>query len=463
MGLFSKTTPTGTNPFFNGTDWKLLTGAIDIIFETNFSSSHRNLYEVVVRSIHELSGACSVIIGRFDEENTNVNTLAFWDAGQLNPNFSYSLVGTPCANVVGKKPCSYLDNVAELFPDDLFFPERKIRSYIGIPLFYSERKPMGLMALMFDCPLANSEPVEMLLKVFSIRVVAEIEYQDYSQLLEAQNKELNLVLDQLKTKNKALDASILEVDAARTIAEESNSLKTAFLANLSHEVRTPMNVMLGFAELLKSEMLTHDERIEYIDIINQNGFQLLKIMDNLLEISKFQSRRAVESPNPFFLNQIIDRCYNNYCDYVKMMQKPIELLVKKDFDEGGDYVLADQEGVYKVLDQLIDNAVKFTKSGYIKFGYEKLGKAIRFEVRDTGIGVPEGMEEKIFDLFRQVDLRASREFGGNGLGLAIARKYSELMNGRVWVEHNVGGGACFYFEIPYRKASFTDTELSARN
>lgn len=463
MGFFSKTSSNGADPSINEKDWGLLKGAVDVIYATNFSSSHRNLFEVVVRAIHGLSGACSVIIGRFDDNNATVNTVAFWDRGALNPNFNYSLAGTPCANVVAKKPCSYLDNVSELFPDDSFFPERKIRSYIGVPLFYSERKPMGVMAAMFDSPVSNAETIEMLLKIFSVRVVSEIEYQDYSQLLEDQNKELNLLLDQLKTKNKALDASILEVDAARTIAEESNSLKTAFLANLSHEVRTPMNVMLGFAELLKSEMLTHEERIEYIDIINQNGFQLLKIMDNLLEISKFQSKRAVESPKPFFLNQIIDRCYNNYCDYVKMMQKPIELIVKKNFDDGVDYVLADQEGVYKVLDQLIDNAVKFTKDGYVKFGYEKLGNAIRFEVRDTGIGVPDGMEEKIFDLFRQVDLRASREFGGNGLGLAIARKYSELMNGRVWVEHNAGGGACFYFEIPYRKANFSDTELSVRN
>jgi signal transduction histidine kinase len=433
-------------------DCRLLAGGVNLIFEADFSSSHGNIYEMVVRAIHDLTGACSVIIGRLDGGQSQVDTLAFWSDGALCPNFSYALEGTPCQDVVGKQSCSFIGNVRSKYPNDLFLKEHHIDSYIGVPLFYSERKPMGLLSVLFDARIDNATTIELLLKIFSVRVVSEIEYQDYSRLLEEQNRELNQLLEEIQAKNKALDMSVLELKAAQSMAEESNSLKTAFLANLSHEVRTPMNVMLGFAELLKSEFLTHEERIEYIDIINQNGFQLLKIMDNLLEVSKFQSRRSVQSPKPFYLNPIIDRCYNTYRDYVNMMQKPIELLAIKGFDEGDDCVLADQEGVSKVLDQLIDNAVKFTKSGYVKFGYHKRGDLLRFEVRDTGVGVPEGMEEKIFDLFRQVDLRASREFGGNGLGLAIARKYSELMGGRVWVERIEGQGSSFCFEIPFSKA-----------
>lgn len=437
-------------------DWKLLSDAIDLVFKSNLSSLHDNLFETVVASVQELTGASCVLIGKYDASNNSIRTLALIENGNLQPELEYKLEGTPSYDVFGKEPCVFVNSVGAMFPDDNYLQQHLIQGYAAVPLFYDSQKPMGVLVSMFDHELTNPLSVDLVLKVFSVRVASEIEYQEYNRIVEMQTKELNQLLDQLKAKNLALDNSVAELEQARAFAEESNLLKTAFLANLSHEIRTPMNVMLGFAELLKSEVMSHEERIEYIDIINQNGFQLLKIMDNLIEVSKFQSKKVTENPRPVSLNQIIDRCYHNYKDFIRLMQKPVDLLAFKAFSDDEDVVLADQDGIAKVLDQLVDNAVKFTHEGEVKLGYEQAGDSIRFRIQDSGIGVPHGMEEKIFELFRQADLRASREFGGNGLGLAIARKYSELMHGRVWVENNNGPGACFCFEIPYVKCESVD-------
>ncbi|MFT3737589.1 MAG: ATP-binding protein [Breznakibacter sp.] len=442
-----------------GSDWELLSNAVEMVFKANFSSEPDSLFNTVVSSISQLTGANCVLIGKFEASRNSIRTLAIVESGKTSPNAEYPLIGTVSESVIGNVSCVYTNHVNKLFPNDTYLQGHNIQGYAGVPLFYDLQKPMGVLVAMFDHEIHNPLAIEQVLKAFSVQVASEIKYREYNHIMQMQTNELNLLLDQVKAKNVALDNSVVELEKAHAFAEESNQLKTAFLANLSHEIRTPMNVMLGFAELLKSEVLSHEERIEYIDIINQNGFQLLKIMDNLIEVSKFQSKKVTENPRPISLNQIIDRCFYSYKDYIRLVQKPVEIKVHKDFKDDDDVVMADHDGIAKVLDQLVDNAVKFTHHGHVKLSYQCVGDHIRFTVQDSGIGVPQGMEEKIFELFRQADLRASREFGGNGLGLAIARKYSELMNGRVWVETNEEPGACFCFEIPYVKHAAVNENL----
>ena len=128
-------------------------------------------------------------------------------------------------------------------------------------------------------------------------------------------------------------------------------------------------------------------------------------------------------------------------------------------------IVLDKEATYKVLNHLLDNAVKFTASGSIRFGYEIKEKQILFHVEDTGIGIPEGKEKEIFDLFRQGDLRLSRQFGGTGLGLAIAKRYVSAMNGQIWCSNNQSSarGATFKFSLPLLAASKNRTETLSQN
>jgi len=454
--FWQKNNKTKTNSEVNIDKLSKLEDAVNAIFDLDVNPNAPDLFATVAESVQRLTGARTVIIGKYLPAENSIQTLAFWDGDSLKSNYIYDLSNTPCEHVIGNHPCSYPAHVSELFPLDVELVKRNIQAYIGIPFFYSYDKPMGLLAALFDKEVKEVRTIEALLRVYGIRVASEIEHLEYHEMLETQNVELNALFNELSEKNKELDSFILELERARAAAEESNQLKTAFLANLSHEVRTPMNVMLGFAELLKSEILTQEDRVEYIDIINQNGIQLLKIMDNLIDISKFQSKKLAHNTRPIHLNQLLERFYNTYLDYIRVVQKPLMLDLEKGLSDGGDFVIADYDGVSKVLDQLLDNAVKFTSKGFVRFGYRLEQKRIVFFVDDTGIGIPEEMEDKIFDMFRQVDLRASREFGGNGLGLAIAKKYSELMDGRIWVARKSDVGSLFYFDIPYMKAPLSE-------
>jgi signal transduction histidine kinase len=427
-----------------------LVDGVNAIFDNN-QNPDDTIFESIARSINRITGAKVVIVGKYKHLSEEIETLAFWDNERLMPNYTYKLANTPCQTIIGNQPCSYPVNVSKIFPLDMGLVKRNIEAYVGIPLFYSENKPMGLLSAMFDHELVDFRIVESLLRIYGIRVGSEMEHMEYHELLQSQNIELNLLFVELQKKNIELDKYIIEVEKAHKAAEESNQLKSAFLANLSHEVRTPMNVMLGFSELLKSNYISHEERVEYIDIINQNGIQLLKIMDNLIDISKFQSKKLVENPKPVKLNQLLDQFFGNYLEYIRVVQKPLRLFLEKGLSDASDFIVTDQDGLSKILNQLLDNSVKFTSEGWIKFGYDQIDNDIVFYVKDTGVGVPEGMEEVVFEMFRQADLRASREFGGNGLGLAIARKYAEILGGNIWIQPDAGCSSCFCFKIPYIK------------
>lgn len=429
-----------------------LEDAVEAIFATDHRYVGSNLFESVVRSVHELLGADVVIVGEFLVDSDLIRTLGFWDEGAVRENFSYALEDTPCKQAIVERGCSFASGAWRMFPDDSELVSRGIEAYVGIPFYFKGMEPRGIILAMFKTAIDDCKVVSSLLKIYGVRVALELEHITNRRLLEQQNDNLHRLFEQLSVKNHELDRYVKEVEDAKAMAEESNQLKTAFLANLSHEVRTPMNVMLGFAELLKSDVLSQEERVEYIDIINQNGMQLLKIMDNLIDISKFQSRTVLESPKALPLNDLLDRFYLQYSDYLRMVQKSLRLRIDKALPDGSDVIMADNEGVSKVLNQLLDNAVKFTFEGEITFGYRLEGDAVCFYVIDTGIGVPEGMDDKIFEMFRQVDLRQSRDFGGNGLGLAIARKFTELMGGTIWLDRSMDSVTCFCFKIPWVKA-----------
>ncbi len=236
--------------------------------------------------------------------------------------------------------------------------------------------------------------------------------------------------------------------------DESSRLKSAFLANMSHEIRTPMNVIMGFTELLSADNMSNDQRRKYIDIIQQNGTRLLHIMDSLIDISSFQAKNIGKEQQEFSLNQMMQQLQTSFQSEVDFTGKPIKLTANLDAKTGEDIVILDKEATYKILNHLLDNAVKFTASGYVNFGYKLKEKQIHFFVEDTGIGIPEGKEKEIFDLFRQGDLRLSRQFGGTGLGLAIAKRYVNSMNGHISCSNkkDSDSGAVFNFTLPLNTA-----------
>jgi PAS domain S-box-containing protein len=244
---------------------------------------------------------------------------------------------------------------------------------------------------------------------------------------------------------------------AKEKAEEADNLKSTFLANMSHEIRTPMNGILGFSDLLRSEETTEQERKNYIEIIYQSGKQLLNIINDILDISKIEVGQIQINQENCSLNEILDEL-SGLLKPKTIDKKDLKLQVHKELSDSESFVITDGFRVRQILTNLINNAIKFTTTGYVEFGYfidpvdehlEDNQAFIQFFIKDTGIGIPESKREIIFDRFRQSDESHTRKFGGTGLGLAISKGFVELLGGKIWHESMEKSGSTFYFTIPY--------------
>lgn len=248
-----------------------------------------------------------------------------------------------------------------------------------------------------------------------------------------------------------------ELIEAKTIAEESDRLKTAFLANMSHEIRTPMNGILGLTQLMSSHPVTIEQRQEYLAMINANGKMLLELVNDIIDISKIESRQVDLFESEFSLNQMMDDlyCFISAEKMVKNMDD-VELIYKPYFEDDNSVIFSDQAKIRQVLTNLIGNAVKFTKKGAIEFGYRTEGnKSLLFYVKDSGIGIKKDKINVIFDRFTQADQSLTRPYGGSGLGLAISKGFVNRMGGEIWAESEEGNGSSFYFTIPYKSVAKT--------
>ncbi|MEI6455728.1 MAG: response regulator [bacterium] len=244
--------------------------------------------------------------------------------------------------------------------------------------------------------------------------------------------------------------SLTELIKAKERAEESDRLKTAFLANMSHEIRTPMNSIIGFSELLDDETLSPYDRKEYIRVIQYNGRHLLDIINNLVDIARIDSHQICITKHVFNVNHLLDKLLAQCEDARRQKSKSeVKLSLEKGLKDQAGYILSDEENLRKILANLLDNSLKFTSSGTIKFGYTAEGETLRFFVRDTGRGISKDKQSIIFEKFRQEEESFTRHFGGSGLGLSISRGLVHLMGGEMWLDSEPGTGSDFYFTIPF--------------
>jgi len=238
-----------------------------------------------------------------------------------------------------------------------------------------------------------------------------------------------------------------ELIKAKEKAEESDRLKTAFLANMNHEIRTPLNGILGFAEILKQPNLTKEELNESISVIEKGGKRMLNIINDLIDISKIEAGLIEVKLSKSNVNEQIEYIYNSFKSEAE--QKGIKIFLKNSLPTKDATIKEDSEKVYAILTNLVKNAIKFTNKGYIEIGYEKKGKYLEFYVKDTGTGIRPEQKEFIFERFRQGSESITRNYEGAGLGLSISKAYVEMLGGKIWVESEEGKGSVFYFTIPY--------------
>ena len=233
---------------------------------------------------------------------------------------------------------------------------------------------------------------------------------------------------------------------ARIKAELASRAKSEFIANMSHEVRTPMHAIIGLSQVLGESPLTSEQR-ECLQMIQASADHLLNIINSVLDFSRIEADKMELDKVPFKLESTVQNVLGTAA--VRAQEKNITFTSQCSPDVPAELV-GDPIRLRQVLFNLLDNAIKFTHEGLIgvTIGMQEIGTEsalLEFSVADTGIGIPSDMLGAVFESFTQVDSSITRRFGGTGLGLAISRRLVESMGGHIWVESEPGKGSCFHF------------------
>lgn len=268
---------------------------------------------------------------------------------------------------------------------------------------------------------------------------------------------LNLGLEKkIEERTEGLKKKNKELTEAKELAEAGARAKTQFLSTMSHEIRTPLNAVIGMSGLLSDTELNREQQ-DFVHTINKSGENLLGIINNILDYAKIESGKFELEEFEFSIAHLIE----DILDLISATEfdKHIELIYHID-EEVPDFVVGDITRIQQVLVNLVRNAIKFTDQGEIvihvgKRAEDKDRVSLVFQVKDTGVGIPDEKQDRLFQLFSQVDASTTRKYGGTGLGLAICKRLVELMGGSISVESVFGKGSTFEFNVSLKSSSKT--------
>ena len=324
-----------------------------------------------------------------------------------------------------------------------------IRFYAGAPIAMPGGERVGALCVIDRRPGGLSPQQEAALR--DLAGVAQWALLQRERLLE-----VAILGDEARRTADALRAAEAEVRRAKEAAEAANRAKSDFLDNVSHEIRTPLNGVLGLTRLLLAEPLSPQQR-KYVQLADASAGSLLELINDLLDLGKIESGRMEMEQEPFRLDELLQPLADLY--RLRAQDKGLRFLVDLDARVPG-VVLGDPTRLRQVLNNLLSNALKFTSRGEFGLIVGRAGAGrgpdmVRFTVWDTGIGIPQEAQQRLFTRFTQADPSTARNFGGTGLGLAIVKQLCEQMGGTVLLQSEPGRGASFRCELPLPAAPGT--------
>lgn len=257
-----------------------------------------------------------------------------------------------------------------------------------------------------------------------------------------------ILYTELITKYKETE---IELIRAKEKAEESSRLKTAFLQNISHEVRTPLNSIVGFAELLSDPSQPIQKKSSFSRIISVNSQKLIRIISDVIEISQIQSRQLSLVVSSFDVVTLLYKVADSFRELTQL--KELDYIVNQNIPADKSVIMSDKGKIEKIFFHLIDNAVKFTKRGSIAISINLENNFFSFEISDTGIGIDPEKKDKIFDPFHQIETGLNNNQGGTGLGLTIVKAFTEALNGTIEIDSEPNKGTRVVVKIPVSQDS----------
>jgi signal transduction histidine kinase/ActR/RegA family two-component response regulator len=253
---------------------------------------------------------------------------------------------------------------------------------------------------------------------------------------------------------------VMQIDKSNQALEETHRAlrqaqahKDEFIASVGHELRTPMNAILGLNGILRSELSGKSEDAEIVDHIRQSTEQLLRVVNDILDFSQLQAGHLSLREDRFELSETVQSVLDLWAE--KAQAKGLELRLE-DSPVVGMWVKGDRQRLIQVLRNLVDNAVKFTASGHVVVRVKSVGLGVWFEVEDSGIGIAANRQQQVFDRFEHADSQTNRQYGGTGLGLSICERLVSLQGGRIGVSSVPGHGTTFWFELPLSMTAADD-------
>lgn len=394
-------------------------------------------------------------------------------------------------NDIIKEPILYIDDEQENLDGFMYTFRKEFTVYTAISAIkgLDVLRHNEIKVLITDNRMPGMTGVELLEHVVNefpdvIRIILT-GYTDTDSIIQAINKgrvyhymtkpwnraELQVILKNaveaynLRRENKNLIQTLQDANKflqdAKHKAEESDLLKSSFLSNMSHEIRTPLNAIIGFVQFLTDENLTIEKRRYFIDIIQRSSSDLLHIIQDILDISRIEAGQIEISESEIHLPSLIKELFTIYTAHELFTQNP-DIRFRYVIPDGvhQSIINSDNTRISQILSNLLMNAFKYTETGEVVFGYEVFEDnekpQVRFFVKDTGIGIPADKFTYIFERFRKVESHKTKLFRGNGLGLTISKKLSELIGGRITLESEVGVGSVFYLTIPLKVPNVAD-------
>ncbi|UCF79384.1 MAG: GAF domain-containing protein [Candidatus Eiseniibacteriota bacterium] len=318
---------------------------------------------------------------------------------------------------------------------------KNVRSEIALPLKIGETV-LGVLNVESTEPTAFRERDVRILSSLAAQAAVAIENARLYAEVQSNAEELDAACRDLETSRQ-------DILKANERLREMDRLKSEFLATMSHELRTPLTAIIAYSELLRDERVAGSKRLEFLEIITDQGQRLLQLIDDLLDLSKLESGKTQLTLEQGDLNQIVLSAVDTIRPTAE--KRGLELVLELTPDL--PCVFMDTKRIRQVCWNLLCNAVKFTdRGGRITVCCSDSGEELLVSISDTGVGIKEEDLERIFDRFAQVDSSATRSHGGAGLGLDLVRHFVLLHSGRVWVESEYGRGSIFFFTLPKEKA-----------